>query len=74
MFERILVSVDGSDTSNKALVTATQMARGSGGLTAGKQGKGAACLFPVLPVYLLAFAANSQRRLVQIALPAANSE
>lgn len=31
MFERILVCVDGSDTSNKALVTATQMARNSGG-------------------------------------------
>lgn len=31
MFERILVCVDGSDTSNKALVTATQMARDSGG-------------------------------------------
>jgi nucleotide-binding universal stress UspA family protein len=31
MFERILVCVDGSDTSNKALVTATQMARALGG-------------------------------------------
>ena len=29
MFERILVSVDGSDTSNKALVVATQMAQHS---------------------------------------------
>ena len=31
MFERILVSVDGSDTSNQALVTATQMAKDSAG-------------------------------------------
>ena len=31
MFERILVSIDGSDTANKALVVATQMARDSGG-------------------------------------------
>lgn len=31
MFERILVSVDGSDTSNKALVVATQMAQHSTG-------------------------------------------
>jgi nucleotide-binding universal stress UspA family protein len=32
MYRRILVSVDGSDTSNKALVAATDMARDSGGL------------------------------------------
>jgi len=31
MFERILVSVDGSDTSNQALVVATQMAQNSAG-------------------------------------------
>lgn len=31
MFERILVCVDGSHTSNRALVIATQMARDSGG-------------------------------------------
>ncbi len=31
MFERILVSVDGSDTATRALVVATQMARDSGG-------------------------------------------
>ena len=31
MFKRILVPVDGSDTANKALVTALQLARNSGG-------------------------------------------
>ena len=31
MYQRILVPVDGSDTSNKALVAALQMARESGG-------------------------------------------
>ncbi len=31
MFERILVAIDGSETSNRALVVATQMARDSGG-------------------------------------------
>ena len=31
MYKRILVPVDGSDTSNKALVAALQMARDSGG-------------------------------------------
>ena len=31
MYKRILVPVDGSDTSNKALVTALQMARETGG-------------------------------------------
>ena len=31
MFKRILVPVDGSDTANKALVAASQMARDSGG-------------------------------------------
>ncbi len=31
MFKRILVPVDGSDTSNKALVAALQLARNSGG-------------------------------------------
>ncbi len=31
MFKRILVPVDGSDTANKALVTALQLARDSGG-------------------------------------------
>lgn len=31
MYKRILVSVDGSDASNKALVAATEMARESGG-------------------------------------------
>ncbi len=31
MFQRILIPVDGSDTSNKALVVALQMARDSGG-------------------------------------------
>ncbi len=31
MFKRILVPVDGSDTSNKALVAALEMARGTGG-------------------------------------------
>ncbi len=31
MFQRILVPVDGSDTSNKALVTALELARESGG-------------------------------------------
>jgi nucleotide-binding universal stress UspA family protein len=31
MFKRILVPVDGSDTSNRALVTALQLARESGG-------------------------------------------
>ena len=31
MFERILVSIDGGDTSNRALAVATQMARDSGG-------------------------------------------
>lgn len=33
MFERILVAIDGSETSNNALVVATQMARDSGGRT-----------------------------------------
>ena len=32
MYKRYLVPVDGSDTSNKALVTALQMARDSGGV------------------------------------------
>ena len=31
MFERILVAIDGSETSTRALVVATQMARDSGG-------------------------------------------
>ncbi len=32
MYKRILVAVDGSDTSTKALVAALQMARESGGV------------------------------------------